>query len=417
MFEKFQILKNERIDIFLLITLTSIFPISLLIGSAINNFLLIFISLLFLYNCLKDKNFKFLKNYYFYLLIFFFFTLILNIFLSKYGTQDVSRQLGFVRFILFVFGVSFCLNYSNGKYKELIIKNWFVIFLIVTFDICFEFIFGFNTIGNSSNFAGRLSSFLGDELKIGNFYYGFFLISISYLLKIDQDKKYFFLFTIMFFVIVSFLIGERSNFIKVFIGFIIFLYFYEKIPTFIKLICSSLIVTTFFFILMFNESLNNRAKQIYEPIIKMGVIKYIQTSHYGAHYDTAIKIYESNKLFGIGLKQFRNESGKKIYDDNKNNIYNRDNWATHPHQIHFEILSEGGLILYISFLIVFLVTLYKSFKSYLHNNDKYLLSGIIFVFTTFIPILPSGSFFTTYTASIFWLNYALIISYDKRKKI
>ena len=72
MFEKFQILKNERIDIFLLITLTSIFPISLLIGSAINNFLLIFISLLFLYNCLKDKNFKFLKNYYFYLLIFFF---------------------------------------------------------------------------------------------------------------------------------------------------------------------------------------------------------------------------------------------------------------------------------------------------------------------------------------------------------
>ena len=82
--------------------------------------------------------------------------------------------------------------------------------------------------------------------------------------------------------------------------------------------------------------------------MEFGILKYIKTSHYGVHYDTAIKIYNDNKYFGIGLKQFRYESSKEIYDSNENNIYKRDNWATHPHQIHFEMLSETGLFGYIS---------------------------------------------------------------------
>ena len=102
------------------------------------------------------------------------------------------------------------------------------------------------------------------------------------------------------------------------------------------------------FTLIFNENLNTRAKQIYEPIMEIGLINFIQSSHYGAHYDTALKIFDQNKIFGIGLKQFRNESGKKIYDQNEKNIYKRDNWATHPHQIHFEFLSESGLVGYLS---------------------------------------------------------------------
>ena len=36
---------------------------------------------------------------------------------------------------------------------------------------------------------GRLSSFLGDELKIGNYFFGFFLISSVYLFKIVPEKN------------------------------------------------------------------------------------------------------------------------------------------------------------------------------------------------------------------------------------
>ena len=73
--------------------------------------------------------------------------------------------------------------------------------------------------------------------------------------------------------------------------------------------------------------------QIYKPVLEKGVADYIKSSHYGAHYDTAIKIFNNYKYFGIGLKQFRYESAKEFYDENENNIYNRDNWATHPHQL------------------------------------------------------------------------------------
>ena len=157
------------------------------------------------------------------MLIVFFFTLLINIFLSKYGTEDYSRQIGFLRFIIFIFTISFCLNFSHGKYRNFIFKTWFYIFIIVIFDLCFEYIFGFNTLGNTSYMPGRLSGFLGDELKIGNYFFGFFLISSVYLINLVPDKNKLIFFVTIFFVVISFMIGERSNFIKVFICFFFFL--------------------------------------------------------------------------------------------------------------------------------------------------------------------------------------------------
>lgn len=413
MFNDFSILKNEKIEISLLIALISFFPVFILLGSAFINSFIILTSLIFLYYSYKEKNFLFLKNYYFILLIAFFFILLLNIFLSKYGTEDYSRQIGFLRFIIFIFAISFCLNFSHGRYKNFIFKTWFYIFIIVTFDLCFEYIFGFNILGNTSYMPGRLSGFLDEELKIGNYFFGFFLISSVYLINLVPDKNKLILFAMIFFVVISFVIGERSNFIKVFICFFLFFYTLKEFSVLFKIISTSLIIFIISLTTFLNEDINSRMKQIYGPIMEFGILKYIKTSHYGVHYDTAIKIYNDNKYFGIGLKQFRYESNKEIYDSNKNNIYKRDNWATHPHQIHFEILSETGLFGYISFILFFILTLIKGINSYFKTKDKYLLAGIIFIIATLIPILPSGSFFTTYTACIFWINYALIVSFDK----
>ncbi len=413
MFSYFSSLKKEKKEISILVTLISFFPFFILIGSAFINSFIILTSLIFIYYSYKEKKFLFLKNYYFIILITFFFVLLLNIFLSKYGTEDYTRQIGFLRFIIFVFAISFCLNFSQGKYKYFIFKTWFYIFIVVTFDLFFEFVFGFNILGNTSNMPGRLSGFLGDELKIGNYFFGFFLISSVYLIKLVPENNKLILSAMIFFVVISFMIGERSNFIKVFICFFLFIYIFEKFSFSFKIIATFFIIFLISLSTLLNKDINSRMKQIYEPIMELGILKYIKTSHYGAHYDTAIKIYNDNKYFGIGLKQFRHESNKEIYDSNENNIYKRDNWATHPHQIHFEILSETGIIGYISFILFFILTLFKSINSYLKTKDKYLLAGIIFIIATLIPILPSGSFFTTYTASIFWINYALIVSFDK----
>ena len=45
---------------------------------------------------------------------------------------------------------------------------------------------------------------------------------------------------------------------------------------------------------------------------------------YGAHYDTALKIFQNNKLFGIGLKNFRIESGDEKYKNSELFLQKKD---------------------------------------------------------------------------------------------
>ena len=89
--------------------------------------------------------------------------------------------------------------------------------------------------------------------------------------------------------------------------------------------------------------------------------------------------------------------------------------GTHPHQIHFEILSETGLFGFLSFTTFILYSFFCSLKSYFKNRNKYQLSALLFILCSLIPFLPSGSFFSTYTSVLFWLNFAIMTSYNKGK--
>ena len=81
----------------------------------------------------------------------------------------------------------------------------------------------------------------------------------------------------------------------------------------------------------------------------------------------------------------------------------------HPHQFHYEILSELGLIGYVLILGFLIHQIYYGLKLYKTKKDILVLSSSLFIFANIIPLLPSGSFFTTYTATIFWINYSFIL--------
>ena len=138
-------------------------------------------------------------------------------------------------------------------------------------------------------------------------------------------------------------------------------------------------------------------------------------SQYGAHYNAAYKIFLDNPYFGIGIKQFRNESVKEKYK-NKEYKWTDERSTTHPHQIHFEFLSETGLFGYLIFIIFISTSLYLSIKNYLIHKNLFQLVTILYVLVSLIPILPSGSFFSTFSSSLFWLNYAIMVSYIKKIK-
>ena len=142
---------------------------------------------------------------------------------------------------------------------------------------------------------------------------------------------------------------------------------------------------------------------------------FIKNSQYGAHYNAAYKIFLAHPYFGIGIKNFRKESGKDKY---KNDEYKwtHKRMTTHPHQIHFEFLSETGLFGYVSFLIFILTSLFLSIKNYLKFKNFYQLMAILYILASLIPLVPSGSFFSTYSSILFWINYAIMVSYIKKTK-
>jgi len=405
--------ENNRIVSILLI-LVAFLPASLLAPSGILNTWSVLISALFITHIFQKKKYKIFKNNFFYILVFFWGSLIINLFFTSNLDSSILRALGFGKFIIFVYAIKYIISFKKFKYENFIYKIWFIIFCTVTFDLIFQYIFGFNTLGFKSPWSARLSGFLNQELKIGLYYYAFAFLAISYCTTIVKNKNIIYFFIILFFI-TSFAIGERSSFIK--ISLIMFLFFlisfglkniFKKIIIFI--ICILIAILTIY------KSENFKLRyydQVAKPIFSQGILGYISQTQYGAHYRTAIKIFKNYPYFGIGLKNFRNESPKDEYTDDTK--YNDVRASTHPHQIHLEFLSETGIFGYFSFLIFIIYSLTVSIKNYLITRNKYQLASILFVIINLLPLIPSGSFFTSYAATVFWINYAIMISYQKKQ--
>ena len=395
---------------FVYLIILAIFPLSLIFGNLLINFFILLFSINFFINFKENKIF--FKDKIFYLLVFFFISLVINLLFSLNPESSFPRVIKISFIIIFIFEIKRLVQKYEITYMKYIFTSWFVIFLVLNMDVLFELAFGYNLIGNKSYIPGRIASFFGDELVIGAFYHGFVLFFLSYLI-FKRSKIHILIISIIFVLLISFLIGERSNFIKLFLAVTFFTSLALHINYKIKIITFLITIITLFAFLNLNESYKTRYfDQIKTLFSANGYSEYIKKSQYGAHRDTAMKIFKENLIFGVGIKNFRYESSKKKYE-NKEYALTNERQATHPHQIHHEFLSETGIFGYFSFLIFILSSIYLGLKSYLKSKNLYQLSAIIFIVTNLLPLLPSGSFLSTYTSGIFWINFAIMNGYIK----
>ena len=405
-------LKKENILIFSLFTLIILFPISYLLGNLIINLFLFLISLTYLFYLIKNKKIAEFKKSSFLILFSLWITFVINLFLSQNFDLSLNRVLKFIFIIFFVSAIKFIIRYKNYFFENYIYKIWSLIFLIVIFDLVFEYIFGHNILGNKSYMPGRLTGFIDGELVIGYYFIGFALLAFIFLDKQVGKKNYTF-FILLIFIYISFLIGERSNFIKFFIASLIFFLIVYEIELKKKII-GILITISILYITVSNINIY-KTRFVYQMpnlLEKNGIKKYMLNSTYGSHYNTALSVFKNNIIFGVGIKNYREESIKKIYTD-QNKDFKFQIMGTHPHQIHLELLSETGIFGYLSFFSFIIYSLYLSLSSFLKSKNHYQLAAILFVICSLIPLLPSGSFFSTYTSVLFWFNYALMMAYTK----
>ena len=413
MFNKLNKLRKNSFNHFFSILIISCFPLFFLFSSLLTNLFTIILIFLFL-NRIKFKPKNLIKDKVLFLLILFWFFILISLFNSIYFENSISRSIGFLRFILFSYAIAYYIKLDNFKYFKIIILIWFFIFSVTSIDLFIEYIFGQNLLGNTSYMRGRLSGFLGDELKIGNYYLGFYFLILTFSIQFFK-QKFLSIFIILFISSIALLIGERANFIKIILGLSIFLIFYEKIMLKNKIIFFGLILSCAIIFVNFNSEFKTRYKsQFYTPLKTEGIINYIKGIPYGAHFSTAYKIFKENPINGIGLKNFYFECGKDKYID-KEFAFNHARCSTHPHQLHLEILSHIGIFGYLIFIYLFLYFIYFGLQNYLRNKDPYLLASLVFIFVSIFTPVPSGSFFTTYGATIFWLNFGLVLAFASKQ--
>jgi len=408
----------NKISIFLF----TLLPISLILGNFAINLNILIIDILTLYLCFIKKNWDWTKEKFFKLLIIFYIFLIFNSVYSYYFSTHATnsgliRSLTFIKFVIFAY--SFKILVTDTRALKKIMIYWGCIIAIVIFDIFFESIFGQNILGNESPDKTRIISFFKDETVVGSLVLCFAYIITTYYLNKNLNVNYKILFNFLLLLIpITILItGERSNFIKSLIIFSLILFFIDQNKLILKKRNFLILIGISFLSLMYlNPNIYNKQTEFFKRFIEVSkdddfiegnnFYSKFQNIKYFAHYDVSLKIFKKYPLFGVANKNFRHECHNKEYFDDKIRLSNQ-RCNTHPHQIHFELLSENGIIGYIFFIVMMFIGLKKIFYNYIKTKNMLYFSAGIYLTIFLIPILPSGSFFSTFNGTLFWIIFSI----------
>ena len=401
-----------------LILIISILPISIISGNLIFQLNLIIIIILFLSHLIRfnneidifiDKN---ETKIFFVILIYLF----LNTLTSENWTLSIRRNFLYFEFFLIVLSLRYFL--SNEIILKKVVFNWFLIICVVSFDIFFEYNLGFNILGftNETGYSGRIASFFRDELIVGYFILSFAIPIFSYFYTNNKFKL-----SILFILLISFAIflsGERASSLKIFLSLILIFIFWDyknyikKYIAFILVILAILVssstkikesnfvkhdvihryISTTFNIISIDNSKSLKQNLIASRYLNQSVFSY--------------EIFKNNVFFGVGNKNYFEACRKYVSGYEKNHCY------THAHQTYYELIAEHGLIgsLIILSCLTYLI-FFNNVKNLSKKNKKKLNIFRIYLILAFIPLIPSGSFFSSYISSLFWINYTFYTIY------
>ena len=394
-----------------------ILPISLIVGNLATNINILLIDILFIIISFNKKYWIWSRKKLFLILIILWIYQIINSVLSIHIVEmTLIRSLGFIRFVIFFFAIDFFFS-QFPKILKKIFLFWTIILMVILFDTIFETIFGSNIIGNISPSEIRVVSFFGDELVVGGYILGLGYLISGYLISIDSSlkiKKIIYNLILFLVPVCIFFSGERSNFIKASIIFFLMILFIKENLLVIKkkylflFFLVTIILTTFV-----SKEIYSTQIQFFKRVV-ISKNKNFENIKYFAHYEVAWQIFKDNPVIGVGGKNFRHICSKKEYNNPEIKLRSL-RCSTHPHQVHFELLSEHGLIGYIFIISLILIFCIRNFKYFLIKRNTLHLASILYVFFVFTPLIPTGSIFATFNATFFWINFSICYFCYKNK--
>ena len=192
------------------------------------------------------------------------------------------------------------------------------------------------------------------------------------------------------------------------LGFIIFYLFIKNFSLKEKL-TSALIIISLFFIIFINSDFI----QIRDILLTLLSSKYNNIQIYLNLYRSGIEVFKKYPYFGTGNKNYGFETcyGEHIVKY-KFNTPKNDHYlcSSHPHQIYFDFLAEHGFIGSIIILSIFFKLFFDLLRKISITKNKIQFASFIYILIVFMPMLPSGAFFSDYLLTLFFINFSLMFS-------
>ena len=414
------LIEKEKVLVTFPSILIALIPLFLITGPFLSDLSVVLVSIFFLINIYIKKEFIYFKNKFFFIFLIFFLYIFFNSIIKYFDFNNLRTSLSYIRFGLFSLGVFYFLNQK----KEIL--NWlfyvFVFcFVILIVDSSIQFIFKENLLKTKVDLSGRISSLFGTEYVMGSYLSRLFPVFLATTFYLFKDKKQFIIFISILFVLIEILIflsGERAAFFfntMAAIFVIIMIRDFKKVR-FVSLAASFLLITL---ITMID---NSAKKRIWDSTIdqiglnsnKLNIFSEVHESHYKSAY----KMFLENKIFGIGIRNFRN-----FCNENRFNVKHERSCTTHPHNTYVQFLAELGIVGFIFIFGLLFLFVYFSFrhlygaifeKKYFFNDYEICLMAAILI--TIWPFVPTGNFFNNWISIIYYYPVGFLLwSFNKKK--
>ena len=444
---------------------------------SLNTLLFIVVSLFVIQR--KQLTFRFNNSYWFLIAFFLYFFISTAIqFLSPGLLNDAIKTLDhykslannpivkclfLTRFLILIFVIDTLFFNKILNLKKLFLSS-LLCTSFVCFDIILQYITGFDLFGYKRMGSWNMGPF-GDEWIAGGYLKNFSFFSFFYIFETFKNKKFgnlLLIFVIALHLVAILLSGNRMQMILFVFGCVLLIFLIKNLR-FAMSVGLFIFLSTFFLLINYDKYENtNWYKASYKLFInEINIKKFIEInkdssttqnrkrielnendkdpdaivlpekisllrgSGYNRIFRTSIEMWKEKPLFGFGFKSFRVKCWDMLAKDNAKRKTNQKpqymSCANHAHNYYLEFLSEAGIIGTSLLVIFFLILLKDSFhylKKYrqqINSEINLLIPVIILFFLEIWPIKSTGSFFTTWGATFFWINVAILIAAKTKK--
>ncbi len=354
------------------------------------------ISIIFLIKCIKNKDWKWTGQLWFLFAIILWFIGLISAFFGPYTIFSFFQGLAWIRFPLYVAAAQVWL----GKDRDIrivmlasIMVGMLIMSLILTFELILEP-------------KSRLIWPYGDKVP-GNYLskisFSLYCTCIALFFYEFTKKHIFSSFVIFYTLIITFLTGERMNFlIKLFASIFSPLVWKFRLFSLVKIFFISMILGASIIFIVINSSQHIYTKYTKETLQSIPIFNMNKENTYWGAWRSGLQQGLNKPLIGFGPS-----SSRKICDTN---ILNDFKWlpgknycGNHPHNYYIQLFAETGLIGLIFGTLMFFSIFLTCYKERAENKNCALIgTAYLAPLILFFPIQQTGSFYSQWGNLFVW---------------